>query len=230
MSYGVKEEATDNKLKQISKRVLSEFKFFSTTTTGKTENVYAIAQSLVETKNWNIKSLKMQKIRDIIQKAAIPELIKYMKSQVDIVRSIAAQVFAESNYSNLMNCIELMLDDNSETLRVSCMETLFHLESLDALEMFKKGLTDQSPKVRMKAVVGLAELARIYKNNEAINLLSSAINDPDGEIREFVIDELGLIGNETSITTLLKALETPLKEEKELISESLNIILSKALS
>lgn len=222
-------EKTDYKVDSLTQRALSDFRFFSKVS-DKTESVFDIAKSIQETSNWGIKSLKTQKLRSIIEEASIADLIKYMKSDNEIIRSIAAQCFADCESPNLINCLEIMMRDESENLRISCLETLSNIEDARTLDLFEKAMKDNSANVRIKAAIGLAEIARTYNSSEAINILNNHINDPDAEVREFIIDELGLIGNENSLTQLFKAMDQVREEDKELVSESLSIILSKALS
>lgn len=222
-------EKTDYKVSSLAKRALSDFRFFSKVSDGDSESIFDVAKSIEETNNWNIKSIKTQKIRTILENASIAELIKHMKCNNEIIRSIAAQFFAECDSPNLLNCIELMLNDENENLKLSCLDALLHLNTLETLFLFEKGLKDISPSVRLKAAIGISEIARTFKHGRAIAILNDSINDPDTDVREFIIDELGLIGNEQSLTQLFKAMDNFKGDEKELISESLSIILSKAL-
>ena len=225
-------EKTDNKVKNLARSAMSEFKYLSKANNKNVDSVFDIAKSLEETTNWNIKSIKTEQIRSTISDASISDLFKYMKSNNEIVRSIACQVFAECKSQNLLNCLEIMFNDESENLRASCMETLYNLQTVDNLSLFEKGMKDKSPKVRMKAAIGIAEMAQIYNNKRAIELLNEHINDKDQEVREFIIDEIGLIGNENSVMQLFKAMEEfgSNEEDSDLISESLSIMLSKAFS
>lgn len=212
-----------------AKKALSEFNFLSKLSKFQPDDVIKIADSFYEETSQATKYEKANQLRELIEQGSLSDLIKYMKCDNEIARSIAAQVFSNTDSPNLLDCITAMLKDDSTNLRISCMETLAHMETPLAISLFKQGMSDNSASVRMKAAIGLADLAQLFNNKEAINLLNAHITDPDDNIREFILDELGLIGNESTVKELFKAMDSVNEEEKERLSESLSIILSKTL-
>lgn len=220
----------DSKVKNTGIKASNE-SMFSSMPNKKEENIFDIANTLNDAPNANIKGLRIAAIKKVIERASLVELINYMKSEVDIVRSIAAEVFSNNPSPNIYNCIEKMLDDTNENLRISCTEALCHLMNEESINIIEKSTKDQSAKVRLQSAICLADLATTYGNKNAVELLNSLITDPDSEVREFVIDEIGLIGNSNSAKQLLNIVDDEkYQEEKELISESLNLILSKAFA
>lgn len=190
-------------------------------------NDYQINQLPNYQSNPNAQKIRIEDVQSKIDKAPINELINYMKSSNEIERTLAAQAFSVYESPNLLNCIEMMLADKSENLRISCMEALANISSPETLLLFELGLKDESPLVRLKAVMGVADLASLYNLKSAITVLNSALQDTSTDVREFAIDELGLIGNQSSVKSLLKAMENANDIEKDLISESLSMLLSR---
>lgn len=222
-------EKSDIKVGNIAKKALSDFMFFSRSNKNKLDEVINIANTLSEKNNFDSNENDINKLSNIIENASIADLIKYMKCDNEIVRSLASQSFADCESSNLFNCIELMLNDDSENLRSACMQTLYNLLDEKTIGLLKKGIEDESANVRLKAAICLSEIARIYDNKEALNILNNSINDPDPEVRELIIDELGLIGSDASISGLFNAIEDLNDDEKTMASESLEIILAKTM-
>jgi HEAT repeat protein len=226
----LKNDISDFKPGNALNKSIQEFKFFSKVTKTDSENLINAAKAIEETNNSNIKMLKIQNLREKIQDTSVAELIKYMKCDIDILRTLAAQAFAECGSPNLIDCMSLMLKDTNDNLRLACLEAIIHLEDPETLPLLKQAIKDNSSGVRLKAAICLAELSRLGMNSEAINILNFALNDPDKEVREFVIDELGLIGNEKSLVKILEALEKTQGDEKDLLNESLSLIMSRAVS
>lgn len=222
-------EKSDIKVENIAKKVLSDFLFFTKSNKNNLNEVIDIANTINKNTTLDTNESDINRISAIIQNAAVADLIKFMKCDNEIIRSLASEAFADCESSNLHNCIDLMLNDESENLRISCMQTLYNLLDINTIHLFKKGIEDQSSKVRLKAAIGLSEIARIYDNKEALNILNNSINDPDPEVRELIIDELGLIGSDSSITELFKVIEILNDDDKTLASESLEIILAKTM-
>lgn len=222
-------EKSDIKVGNIAKKALSDFMFFSKSNKNSLNEVMNIANTLSDSDNININENDVNKLNTIIQNASIADLIKYMKCDNEIIRSLASEAFADCESSNLYNCIELMLKDDSENLRSACMQTLYNLLDENTIHLLKKGIEDSSSQVRLKAAIGLSEIARIYNNKEALDILNNSINDPDPEVRELIIDELGLIGSDASISGLFSAIEDLSDDEKTIASESLEIILAKTM-
>lgn len=222
-------EKSDIRVENIAKKALSEFLFFTKSNRTNLNDVIDLANAINKNTNFDTSESDINKISSIIQNAAVADLIKFMKCDNEIVRSLASEAFADCDSSNLFSCIELMLDDESENLRISCMQTLYSLLDETTIHLLKKGIEDKSSNVRLKAAIGLSEIARIYNNKEALNILNKSINDPDPEVRELIIDELGLIGSDSSISDLFKVIEDLNDNDKTLASESLEIILAKTM-
>jgi HEAT repeat protein len=221
---------SDYKSASASKNNFADLRFFSKLAKTDSKSIYDIARSLKDCSNPDIKKFKIHEIRNYINSASIADLINHMKSPYDIIRSLSAQAFAECGSPNILGCIEKMLDDENENLRLACMDAILQLESPDTLEVLRKAIKDNSARVRLKAAVCLAELYRLSLSKEAINVLNSALDDSDEEVREFVIDELGLIGNENSLIKILDAIDKTEGKEQDLLNESLELIMSRAMA
>lgn len=202
---------------------LSDLNFLSKSTNNET-NIFKLAEEFDKSNDKDVKANLYRQIKEIVSKASISQLIKYMRSSTELVRSVAAKQLSESQFPNLIACIKQMLNDNSVYLKLSCLETLFHMNVAESTDLYESALEDKNPKVRLKAAVGLAELAYSHNNKRAITILNNAIDDPDPEVRDFIIDELALIGDDKSLERLMDLLRSENSNEK--LYESFALMLS----
>lgn len=204
---------------------LSDLNFLCKSTNNET-TIFEIAEEFDKSCDKEVKSRLYNKMKEMVSHSSISQLIKYMKSPTELVRSISAKQLSESQFPNLLACIKQMLNDNSVSLKLSCLETLFHMNLPESISLYESALEDTNPKIRLKAAIGLAELAYTQKNKEAITILNNAIDDPDTEVRDFIIDELALIGNDKSLVKLIDLLGTSPDNSNEKLCESFALMLS----
>lgn len=165
-----------------------------------------LASKFESAKDKSSKAAYLNTIRDSINQKPLSDVLGLMNSDIEIIRSLSSQVFAEVDSPNLYACMDKMLSDKSENLRLSCTEAMIYLSSPEYIKLLKKALSDKSPKVRIKAAIGLVDIVTMYENKDAIHILKTAANDSNEDVKDFITDELTLLGYETAVN----------KEEKEL--------------
>ena len=73
------------------------------------------------------------------------------------------------------------------------------------IEHYERDLTNLSPKKRKNAARGLGNV----KDERAVALLASALQDLEAEVREAATHALGRVGSTSAVGPLVRALEGP---------------------
>lgn len=130
---------------------------------------------------------------DFIYSLDEAEIRALMAHNSEMVRGIAARAFVDKNKELLTETIKMMLSDVNENLRDSAVVSLCYLNSPNAFDLLEKATRDESDKIKLKALTGIADLAIEYSLEKAKDILKSFKDYSSKEIREFVSDELSII-------------------------------------
>lgn len=122
------------------------------------------------------------------------EARELMTSHNEVIREIGAKTFVEKTSELLMKNLMMMLTDKNCFMRESAVVSLCYINTPQVLPLLEKATQDFSVPVKMKALVGIADIAFEFSDENAKNMLQKFQSDECQEVRRFIDDELSIIG------------------------------------
>ena len=158
------------------------------------DNINQKLDTLIASCDPDIKSKGISEIVDSISSLSEQEILLLMSSNNEVIRSIAAKAYVDKAPVNLFYDLKNMLKDENKYLRESAVISLCYLNSVDTLKLLVRATKDNCSSIKLKALTGIADIAATYSNQQAKDILQQFLTDENSEIREFVSDELSILG------------------------------------
>jgi len=158
------------------------------------DNINQKIEALITSCDPDVKSRGISELVDNINSLSEHEILLLMSSNNEVIRSIAAKAYVDKAPVNILYNLKTMLKDENKNVRESAVISLCYLNSVNALELLRKATKDPCFSIKIKALAGIADIAAIYSNQQAKEILKEFSTDENPEIKEFVNDELSIIG------------------------------------
>lgn len=155
--------------------------------------------------------------------SAVPDLIRAVKDNSEVVRLAAVRALGETNHPEGIRVLLDVMQNTESWTGDRVLEVVANIGHLIKEEVLSRLRTTMKARARLL----LVQLCGIMRWTEAVALLIPLLNDPDVETRVSAAEALGNIGDEAAASYLISMLQDPHWEVRAQAAKSLGLLQDK---
>jgi serine/threonine-protein kinase len=181
--------------------------------------------SLINDSDFNVQAKAIETILSVGHPETVKYLVPYLKEDSEYTRRAAVEVLNEIASPDSIRDLFKVIKDEDWWVRSRSADALGKIGGPKVVKAVIALLKDKDEFVRRSAI----EIINATEDESTYNALIGALGDSDWWVRERAVDGLANLGNKQAVPLLIKLLHRNQENKSDKNSESMSLILLKAL-